>query len=80
MLPLFQRSKSANWSLGDNCGVVSLSPLDWLASARRSKRARIRGVFFVKRLAVLVLGANICPQERLGLCGMASTRPPVFSS
>ena len=65
MLALFQRSKLANGSLGDNCGVVSLSPLDWLASASGSKRAAWAAYFLSKGFAAKVLGANICPHERL---------------
>ena len=73
--PCSSASKSANWSLGDNCGVVSLSPLDWLASATRLEAARSAAYFLSNGLPVKVLGANICPHERLGLCGMAMHAP-----
>src|SRR5262245_45424786 len=80
-LPLSQRSKLANSSLGERNGCVSPSPLIWVASYSGSHRRRFsaysRSIFLPVNDSVM---GNMLPLLRLPLCASASTSLPVFSS
>ena len=69
---------SANSSVGDSDGWVSPSPLIWVISYIGSHRARVSAHSRVRGSPRKVFSANILPFERLPLCGMASSEPPVL--
>ena len=80
-LPLSQVSKLANSSFFDRKGCASPSPLICVVSYSGSQRMRVSAYSRVSGclLAGLTSQGNIQPLERLPLCAMASTCPPVLS-
>ena len=71
--------KPAISSLGETSGWVSLSPLIWVTSTTGSIRARCAAYSAIIGEPSGMVISNIRPFETLGLCGIASTCPPVDS-
>src|SRR5215203_3444671 len=79
-LPRSQSSHAAKSSVGDSDGCDSLWPFIWTASNNGSQRCRASAQALVIGSPLKVVIANIRPLERLPLCAIASSLPPVVFS